>query len=285
MRALIFIALFSLVIQAGLSQTEANVAPGLPKDPREIFAAAAPFYDFSDASLKPWHLKASYQLYDQDGKPSGQGTYEYWWASPKVHRSTWSRGNITRTDWHTADGQHLFHSTGERLQLFEIKLQAMLISPLPGPADLDPDKVRLEREDRSLHGVKAPCISLVSVKQGHAPNLPMNFYPIYCFDSHLPVLRFSYTFGEAATLFNGIAKFQGRFLARQLLILVGDRNLLSANVDAVEGMDAADPHLTPDSDALPVRDQPLEADEKALAASSLKKQAPVYPLVAKQLHQ
>jgi hypothetical protein len=106
MRVLTFVAFFSLAIQTGLSQTEANVAPGLPKDPREIFAAAAPSYDFSDASLKPWHLKASYQLYDQNGKPTAQGTYEYWWASPKTYRSTWMHGGVTRSDWQAADGKH-----------------------------------------------------------------------------------------------------------------------------------------------------------------------------------
>jgi hypothetical protein len=77
----------------------------LPKDPREIFAAAAKSYDFSDASLKPWHLKASYQLYKQNGKPTAQGTYEYWWASPKTYRSTWMRGGVRKCDGESFVGQ------------------------------------------------------------------------------------------------------------------------------------------------------------------------------------
>jgi hypothetical protein len=108
----------------------------LPKDPKEVFAAAAPFYDFNDASLKPWHLKASYQLYDGDGKPTEQGTYEYWWASPKVYRSTWTRPGATYTEWHTADAKRAYKVSGGALSFFEFRLQKSLLSPLPKPGDL-----------------------------------------------------------------------------------------------------------------------------------------------------
>lgn len=88
--------------------------PSLPKDPAEIFAAAEPLYDFSSPTLKPWHLKASYQLYDEKGQPSAQGTYEYWWASPGTYRSTWKRPALEHTDWHV-DGKHYNSESGEAL--------------------------------------------------------------------------------------------------------------------------------------------------------------------------
>jgi hypothetical protein len=84
MRLLYFCALSLTALLPGFAQTAANAGPGLPQDPREIFAAAAPFYDFNSPDLKPWHLKATYQLYDEKGKPGEQGTYEYWWASRQV---------------------------------------------------------------------------------------------------------------------------------------------------------------------------------------------------------
>jgi hypothetical protein len=64
MRTLSFIALFLIALLQGMGQTADSSKSSLPKDPREVFAAAAPFYDFSDPDLKPWYLKATYQLYD-----------------------------------------------------------------------------------------------------------------------------------------------------------------------------------------------------------------------------
>jgi hypothetical protein len=55
------------------AQSASNTNQELPKDPRAMLAAAAPFYDFNDPALKPWHLKGTYQLYDENGKPRGAG--------------------------------------------------------------------------------------------------------------------------------------------------------------------------------------------------------------------
>jgi len=56
-RILSFAALLFVAILAGYGQAATDSGPGLPKNPREVFAEAAPFYDFSDPGLKPWHLK------------------------------------------------------------------------------------------------------------------------------------------------------------------------------------------------------------------------------------
>jgi hypothetical protein len=78
MRAQILIAVCLGGVLPGFTQNASSPQPGLPKDPRAVFAAAAPFYNFSDPALKPWHLKATYQLYDEKGKPAEEGTFEYW---------------------------------------------------------------------------------------------------------------------------------------------------------------------------------------------------------------
>lgn len=86
MRLLFALPLLLTIAWPTLSQNAGNSLPEIPKEPYAIFAKAAPFYDFTSSDLKPWHLKASYQLYDEKGKPSEQGTYEYWWVSPEVCR-------------------------------------------------------------------------------------------------------------------------------------------------------------------------------------------------------
>jgi len=67
----------SLACLASAAQTVADKPSELTKDPQAVFAAAAPFYDYSSPTLKPFHLKATYQLYE-NGQPAEQGTFEYW---------------------------------------------------------------------------------------------------------------------------------------------------------------------------------------------------------------
>ena len=163
-----------MVSAKGQPASPVPVVP-LPREPAEIFAAAAPFYDLSSAKLKPWHMKVSYQLYDEQSKPSGQGTYEYWWASPGTYRSTWTRPGMEHTDWHVA-GQHYHLSEGPNLEFYERKLQSDLITPLPEDKDLDPEKVRFLREEEKLGGVSLPCVMVsrkMPLQEGQEQKVPM----------------------------------------------------------------------------------------------------------------
>ncbi|MGD0520190.1 MAG: energy transducer TonB [Terracidiphilus sp.] len=291
MRLLYFFVLSLAAVLPGFGQTAGSATLGLPKDPRAIFAAAAPFYDFTSPELKPWHLKATYQLYDENGKPTEQGTYEYWWVSPKIHRSSWTRPGVTHTDWYTADGKHAYQASGEPLKFFEYKLQSALFSPLPDSDDLDPAKVRLDREPLGAKGNKLPCIMVVPLmpQHGRIQTVPLGLFPTYCFDPQLPALRVSSSFGATTTEFSNIVKAQNRYLAREILITEGKRKILSATVDLVTWLDAADPALKPATVvALPYVKSVNVADVKkvnvsggVMAVSIVKKEQPVYPQDAK----
>ncbi len=285
MRTLCFVAWMIAAALPGLGQNAAGDAPGLPKDPLEVFAMAAPYYDFADPALKPFHLKAAYQLYDEKGRPGEQGIYEYWWASPKVRRSTWTRPGATRTDWYTTDGKHAYLATGGRLKHFERGLQSALFSPSPITAALDPDKERLDLKEKGSNGTKFLCISLVPIKQSRSLNLPPDFYPTYCFDSKMPVLRASYSLNSLSTEFSSVAKVQGKFLSREILIFGGGRKLFSAKVDSVTGLDPSDPALTPGPEAAQAEAERTQLGEGVTVGLLIKKQTPDYPPIAKMTHE
>src|SRR5580658_9957434 len=99
MALLSLVALYLAVAPPGFGQASPIPAPELPKNPGDIFALARPFYDYGSPELKPWHMRVSYQLFDESGKASDRGNYEYWWASPHAYRSTWTRPGSTHTDW------------------------------------------------------------------------------------------------------------------------------------------------------------------------------------------
>lgn len=287
------LALFLLAAVPGLGQTAASAGPGLPKDPRAVFAAAAPFYNFTDAALKPWHLKATYQLYDEKGKHSEQGTYEYWWVTSKEHRSTWTRSGNVHTDWHTEDGKYAYYDTiGEPLNLFEYSLQAALLAPLPSSTGLDPEKFRLEDEGVALDGKGGPCFTIVPRMKQDGPNgkPEQGPFPTYCFEPQKPVLRTVYSFERVTTEFTNIVQTQGKYLAREVNILEGKRRLLSATVDALEEISPSDPALTPSPTAartylgLPesAKVRNFQINEDIAKGMLVKKLTPIYPMEAKK---
>jgi len=277
---------------SGFGQTTASDAPGLQKDPRAVFAAAAPFYDFSDPSLKPWHLKASYQLYDEKGKKAEQGTFEYWWVSPHESRSSWSRAGAAHTDWHTADGKYAYESTGKTIGLFEYGLKAALLAPLPGPADLDPAKFQLENEGLAENEGIGSCFTIVPhiAQYGQLVRPEQGAFPTYCFEPQRPVLRSVYSFERVQTEFSDITQTQGRYLAQEVNVIEGKRKLLSAKVDAIDLISASDPALTPSASAArtildydgPARRNGIKIKGEIAQGLLITKVNPVYPSEAKK---
>jgi TonB family protein len=272
----------------------------LPKDAREILAAATPFYDFTSPELKPWHLKATYQLYDEKGKPSEQGTYEYWWVSPQVYRSTWTRPGATHTEWHMASGKHAHQDSGEALKFFEYKLQAALFSPIPAHADLAPNKSNLELKSIGSKNAKSPCIMVIPLMPNYPglKDVPLGLFPTYCFDAQLPVLRASHDFGTLTMEFNHIVKVQNRYLAREIVYFEGKRKILTASVDTIAGLSPSDPALTPPVDLTPpIKSQVMKSAnatapklDKVTITSGvmlgmlIRKTQPYYPQEAKDSH-
>jgi len=193
MRTLLLCALSLLTCLHGFSQVASVAAPTtppLPKDPAAILAEAAPFYDFNDPALVPWHLKASYQLYDEKGAATKQGTFEYWWASPKIHRTSWTRADASHTTWSTLDGRQAFVDSGERLGYFESSLLNELLSPMPTAEETDPSKIRIERQDMTFGGQKFPCVVLRYKASDEFIGQTQS--PTYCFDPAMPVLQGSF---------------------------------------------------------------------------------------------
>jgi len=282
MRKLILLVLCFAPLLPALAQMTSAALPSLPKDAQEVFAAAAPFYNFSDPSLKPWHLKATYQLYDEKGNPAEQGTYEYWWASPQIYRSTWTRPSATHTDWHTADGKHAYDSSGEAIKFFEYKLQEALLSPLPEADDLDPAKVRLDRQSISENGTRFPCFMLVPQmpQHGQLQVVPLGLFPTYCFNPQIPALQVSYSFGTVTMALNKIVTMQEKFIPRQIQLAEGKRLILSATVDSITNLNPGNPALIPTPSAHKNLEK-VAVSAGVAVGFLLKKQEPVYPQDAK----
>src|SRR5712672_1453919 len=76
---------------------------------------AAALNSIDDATMKPWHLKLSFQLYDAKGNPTEKGTVEKWWAEPSRQKTVYTSPSYSSTEIWTkemvsseARGCHLY---------------------------------------------------------------------------------------------------------------------------------------------------------------------------------
>jgi hypothetical protein len=267
-------------------KTASRNSKAQPKNPGAILAAAMPYYDFANPSMKPWHFAANYQLYDDEGKPAEKGTFEYWWLSPDVYRTTWTRTDATRTEWHTAVGKHLFAATGGELGYFEYALPSVFLSPLPNLNDLISAGSRLGSKTITLSKRKVPCVLDLGSKQRPEGIFSEPFFvPTYCFEPDKPVLILSAS-SNVIAVFNDILAIEGRYMARNIIFSFGGRAIFSATVKDVTTVFSGDAALEPADTANPVPDELMDSwnpSHRKLGGTLVKSVSPVYPQSAKAM--
>jgi TonB family protein len=280
-----FLALLLAAALPGLSQTADNSAADLPQDPGGVFTAFAPSYDYS--TLKPGHLKATYQLYDDAGKPTEQGSYEYWWASKQVYRSSWTRGSATYTVWHIADGKVAHQGKSEAFNYFEHKLETAVRSPLSSAGEFDPAKFRVDP-----HGFTASAGSVVScfntvpttLNEDPVQASKSGLFPTFCFNTKLQLLLGIQYLGAQVVKFTEFTQFEGKLLAHGVSFHEGTHDILTAHVDAISELDPSDSALVPPQGAKLVRIDRVQIGADIADGLLVKKVAPVYPQDAKVAH-
>lgn len=269
------------------SPSISSPAQPLPSDPKAILDAAAPFYDFLDPSLKPWHMKATYQFFNDSGKPSVQGTYEEWWASPKVHYRSWTRSGSTQTEWSTLDGSIYRKDGGLHLRYFERNIDQKIFSPLPGRGLVDSGRMKLDLRMIPAGTEKLSCVgtTLQWIVDGKllAPGSAVPSY--YCFGPSVPVLR-TVVSNQMTTGYDQIVKTQGHFLARQIVVSSPEQKLFSISIDVIEGLNSAQAEMQPPPDAVSVRNTVPPGEEASVKSdvtegSLVTKTPPTYPQAAK----
>jgi hypothetical protein len=285
---------FSLVLAAGtlgLAQTADTSAPGLPQDPAGVLAVVGFMSDYS--TLKPGHIKATYQLYDDSGKPTDQGTYEYWWASKQVYRSSWTRGSVNYTVWHTADGKMAYQGRSEDLNYFESKLETAWRSPLISAGDVDPAEFRLDPNGFTASvGSVVTCFNTVRIRpQGDLLQAPAvgvyhtSLFHDYCINTRAGILLGIYSFGGAQVVkFNNFSKVEGKYLAHEVYFRENSRNILGAKIDAIDPLNPTDPALVPPREARHVSVGRVQLGADIAEGLLVKKVAPTYAPDAKDAH-
>jgi len=289
MRLRLFQALFLVfpLQVVGQQTTTAPPASTLPNDPRAFFETAVPHYDFSDAKLKPWHLRATYQLYDYEGKPTAQGVWEYWWASPKVRRRSWERPGLTQTDWITQDGTVFRKQSGEPLHYFEGRLEDIILYPGPNYEAIDSGKLKLGLRVEGEGSASLTCLTTTRQREvdGKLVASPQTTPDYYCFDPGTMALMTTYA-NKCLSQYSEFAKMQNHYIARQISVQMGQQTMLTVSVESIDGIAETDSALVRADDAVPTwRRAHYTSDspplEKVTEGKLVEKVAPVYPAGSK----
>jgi TonB family protein len=216
------------------AQEAVPVPASLPSNPKKLMELAATLNGLT-GTVSPWHIKASYTLYDQDGKASNQGTYEEFWVSPTKFKRIIEQGSFTQTDFGTGNG--ILRSGAKDQHSFYIdQMRQSLIVPFPPAAGIDQGNFQK-----------------VEMKKEHLTCLESDNGLAYCLDSGQLALRvYSSARANYQVDRSRILTFQQRFIAGDLTISLAGKPALTAHVDTLELLAPInDADFTPPADVSP----------------------------------
>jgi TonB family protein len=265
------------------SPTAGTSAPGsMTNDPSAIFALAAKLNGLNSPDIQPWHIKASYETFDEQGAPKDKGIFEEFWAGAKKYKSSFTSPGFTQTDYMTDEGR--FRSGDPRWPgAAEMLLHRSLVDPLPGAVELS--YALLTRDTKFSNGTLR-CIALdrpVPVNR-NAPPPPAS--PVYCFEPADPILRFNSSYGDAyRTSFDGSVSFQGRSIPRDIHVTFREKPLLNIHLERLEALQPVDEsEFIPPPSTLKVPPRKIAVSAGVMQGNLLSKADPAYPDAAKQQH-
>ncbi|HEY3838179.1 MAG TPA: energy transducer TonB [Bryobacteraceae bacterium] len=247
--------------------------PAMPKDANAAMLLAARVNGLSGADMKPWHLKASYQTFDADGKPKDQGTFEEWWAGPGKYKFSYTSKGFNQVEYR--NGEKNLQTGDAGLAPFrEAMVEEYLVHPLPNEAEID--KWKYIAKARKIGRAVLMCAEPLPPTKGQfAPMLT------YCFDQQTPVIRLEQSSDDFFVLFNSTFRVGNHYSAKQ--ILVGDSNLSIVRVDVttLEFLPKIE-EATVTAPALATNDPAIRVKSWMIAGSRISGENVHYPWQARQ---
>jgi hypothetical protein len=234
--------LWLVLLPAALAQAPAAQEAPTSQEPASLVARAAEMNGLGAPGAHPWHVQATYEMFDGDGKPIGTGTYEEWWAGPKKNKRIYRSTGFTQTVYATSSGL-LRRDNPANPRIAELEVRHNLLRPIDEPT--------LENYAFKIHETLQGETHLHCVELGRKGWVPHT----YCFGGDLPVLRATVSLGGAfQTIYNDVFAFDGRFVARDIRMVSGLKPFIHIHVEKIEALDTindADFRPSPDLDPPP----------------------------------
>lgn len=279
------LAIVSTATCTAQSGTAAS-APPLPKDPAALLALVAQHNGLNGPSLKPWHIRATYQLYDAKGNPTEKGVFEEWWNSPKEYKLSFSRPSYHMQLVVNAKGTFISGDDVIPYPEYLVKrlyLHTIFMEP---PSKTSRFHGKLEKFGSArLYCVEEISKGLHSTRQmvAHAG------FPSYCMEPSSLMLRIYSNYGVELTEITGIGSLEGRYLAEDAVVYMNRQEYLTIHLDKGESTAQWNPDIFAALPGVSSNPHPFATrviqDTKVIAGNKVTGKDPIYPIVAKENHQ
>jgi TonB family protein len=233
-----------------------------------------------DPHLNPWHLKLSFQLFDDKGQATEKGEIEEWWASPTAYKTVYASPSYSGTEIQTREG--LYRSKGIATAPVLLQLvQRQVVDPMPSEKEIADSTLDLKHHD--FGATKMDCIMLMQPIR-NLTSAPLGVFPTYCLDQNQDSLRIISDFGTQVTTRNRIGIFQGRKVVIDQKTILGPVDAITAHVESLETISLSESDLIPSADMRKVGSDPIPVGAGVVAGLKISGIAPIYPEEAKRNH-
>ena len=105
---LALLGLLATIVNAVPQGSPASPNPGtsipMPNDPAELMKVARRSDGIPVGDSRPWHLKATYQVFASDGKKSEEGVYEVFFANSRKFQQSYASKSFFSSRLHDRNG-------------------------------------------------------------------------------------------------------------------------------------------------------------------------------------
>jgi TonB family protein len=245
-------------------------------DPKALMLAASKLNNLATPDAKPWHIKAAFQLFDEQGAVTDEGTYEEFWASAFQFKRTFTGKNFSQTSYGSKKGVLLAGAQEEP----DILLVARnnLVHPLP-------DDVIIEHTTYTTKPLDSGSIKLLCViPSAFAPGAPAD-NSAYCLDTDNPMLRVAARPSTSdQTFHNRPLRVEDRAIAGEMKIMHNGKVTVALHVEAATVLDPSEEAVfMPPAGAVPAA-QPMTVSGAVSEGMLEYKVNPEYPSAARNAH-
>ena len=198
--------------------------------------------------MKPWHLKATYQIVDDEQNVTDEGTIEEFWAGESKVKCIFTGKSFTQTYYITQRGTYRVGKMNSEFPLLWY-VEREFVQPIPFPDGALSKQLTFGVYKRQMGTTKLLCIN---VEDRGKRALDGFLAPAYCIDPDLPILRIgSHQDYIHRFVHNHAFMFQGHYLPSTVTVGNGDMMILIAQLERVEPIKTLlDPDFTPGPDAI-----------------------------------
>lgn len=240
--------------------------------------AAEQAHSLDDASLKPWHLKMTVQLFDAKGDVADTGTIEEWWAGPDFDRREYKTGAYAATE--IRKNGKVYRTKGADLPPYFLELLGkQIVHPVTPINTSNPPKPDLRK--LNVGKVTLDCIEL---KSSHtAAAAPLGTVPTYCFEKGTDSFRLTLLLSSEAVERTSIGRFQGKEVAIQASVFNSNVKAATAHIETLASMNILPSEVEPTAEIAEVVPPIVTADDK-IKVEPIEQAPPRYPEEAKFQH-